>query len=516
MSAASLVSKSPIDLKILGEISSTDPALVPQIVLQAQHAFGSWSRLGFKERGNYLLKVREYILNHLDELAQLISQENGKPLVEAIASDLLPTCDLIQHFAKHTEKILKSEKINIGVTGLLGRRSTLHYQPLGVIGIISPWNFPLSIPMSGIIQSLIVGNCVVLKPADATPLIGSAIEKIFHAAELPVNVLTCLAGGADVGEALLHSRLDKVIFTGSVRVGKRVMELCAKNLIPCTLELGGKDPMIVCHDAPLENAAKAAVWGAFSNAGQCCASVERVYVDERIAEAFTAKVVEVTQQLKQGPAHGIHYDVGPLTTANQLKIVEEHVADAREKGAKILTGGERNPEYAGYFYKPTVLTQIDHSFRCVKEETFGPLLPIMTFKTEEEAIHLANDSIYALTASVWTKNLKRGEKLARQIRTGTAMVNECTYSYAICQTPWGGLRHSGFGRTHGKIGLHELVHVLHVHENRMPGFRDFWWYGYNENLYRTFKTLTRELTGNGWEKLKGLVRAVIATQSKKY
>ena len=274
--------------------------------------------------------------------------------------------------------------------------------------------------------------------------------------------------------------------------------------------------MIVCHDAPLENAARAAVWGAFSNAGQVCASVERLYVDERIAEKFIHKVVEKTRKLKQGIGINPNHDIGPLTTEAQLKLVEEHVEDARSRGAAILTGGERNREFPGYFYKPTVLTGVNHEFRCVREETFGPLLPIMTFKTEEEAVTLANDSVYGLTASVWTKDLQRGRAIAKKIRTGTVAVNECTYTYALCQTPWGGLKQSGFGRTHGQLGLLELVHIQHIHENLTSGIKDFWWFGYNLKLYATLKYLSRNLTGNAWQKFKGAIRSIFATRMEKY
>jgi acyl-CoA reductase-like NAD-dependent aldehyde dehydrogenase len=511
-----IISKNPATLEELGRVKIYDQEQVLKCAQEAHRAFLSWSALSYKARGAYLLRARQFILDHLDEIAKVISEDCGKPLVEALSSDLLPICDLIYYYAKNTERLLKPETVRIGVMNVLGRRSKVHYFPLGVIGIISPWNFPFSIPMSEVVMALMAGNCVLLKPADATPLVGVKIEEIFKGAGFPEGVFTHLPGGADTGEALLDAPVDKILFTGSVRVGKRVMAKCAERLIPCTLELGGKDPMIVCSDADLENAARAAVWGAFSNAGQICASVERVYVDERIVDAFIARVMEKTQKLKQGIGTDPETDIGPLTTENQLRIVEEQVEEARKRGAKILTGGARRSDLPGYFFQPTVLTGVDHTFRCVKEETFGPLLPIMTFKTDEEAIQLANDSVYGLTASVWTKNLKRGRKLAKKIRAGTVSVNECTYTYAICQTPWGGIKHSGFGRTHGKLGLMELVHVQHIHENLIPQLHDFWWYGYDQKLYNTFKYLCKNLTGNVWQKTKGVFRILEETVRRKY
>lgn len=511
-----IIEKNPATLAEIKQFKPSTPDDVSKAVQEAHEGFETWSSLSYSERGAYLLKAREYILDHLDEIAAVISESNGKPKVEALSSDIFPICDLIYYFAKNTESLLKPEKLSIGVMALLGRRSKIYYEPLGVVGIISPWNFPFSIPMSGIVMALMAGNCVVLKPADATANVGFKIEEIFRSIHLPKGVFTHLPGGAETGEALLNSELNKVVFTGSVRIGKRVMEVCAKRLIPCTLELGGKDPMIVCHDAHLENAAKAAAWGAFCNAGQVCASVERLYVDEKIADVFIKKVVEKTKKLKQGISDNYDIDIGPLTTEAQLKIVETQIEEAKNRGAKILTGGERNLQYPGYFFKPTVLTQVDHTFRCMSEETFGPTLPIMTFKTEEEAVRLANDSTYGLTASVWTKDLKRGEKLAKQIKSGTVMVNECTYSYAISQTPWGGLNQSGFGRTHGKVGLHELVHMKHIHVNLLPFIQDFWWFGYNQKLYKTLKYLSRNLTGNFWQKTKGILRTLLETLRKKY
>lgn len=511
-----IVTRNPATLQPLGKIEICNAEWVQKKFQDAKKAFHTWSQLSYQERAQYLLKAKEYILQHLDEIAQVISQDNGKARVEALSSDIFPVCELIEYFAKNTQKILKPEKVSIGLMSLLGRRSKIYYQPLGVIGIISPWNFPFSIPMSGIVMALMAGNCVLLKPADATAMVGIKIEEIFEAAALPKGVFSHLPGDASTGEALLDLPLDKVIFTGSVRVGKRIMQKCAEQLIPCTLELGGKDPMIVCKDANLENAAAAAVWGAFCNAGQVCASVERLYVDQEVATEFTRLVVEKTKKLKIGPSTQTHNDLGPLTTEAQLKIVEAQVEEARQRGARIVTGGKRLENQKGYFYLPTVITGIDHSFKCVKEETFGPVLPIMTFRHEEEAINLANDSEYGLTASLWTRNLKRGRKLAQEIRAGTVAINECTYTYALCQTPWGGVKQSGFGRTHGKYGLHDLVHVLHLHENRIPQLKDFWWFGYDGQLYETLKYLCKHYTGNFWQKCKAVIRILKETRREKY
>jgi len=374
---------------------------------------------------------------------------------------------------------------------------------LGVVGIISPWNFPFSIPAGEVAMALLCGNAVILKPSSVTPLIGKKIEEMLNAAQMPAGIFQLLSGGAENGEALVESRVDKILFTGSEAVGSRIMAKCAENLTPVVLELGGKDPMIVRADANLEQASSGAVWGAFVNSGQCCASVERVYVHESIFAKFVEMVVQKTKQLKQGPGIDPENDIGPMTNQNQLDLVKEHVEDAKQRGANILCGGEQNSDFPGYFYKPTVLTNVDHSFRCVREETFGPLMPIMSFADDSQAIKLANDTRYGLTASVWTKDLKRGQEIARNILAGTVTINDCVFTHALSQTPWGGRKASGFGRSHSRFGLQELVTIHHIHINRLS-IKNFWWYPYSQNVLNSFKDLAKYLTDNWLIKAKAI------------
>jgi succinate-semialdehyde dehydrogenase/glutarate-semialdehyde dehydrogenase len=366
-------------------------------------------------------------------------------------------------------------------------------------------------------MALMVGNTVVLKPSEYTLLVGLKIGEIFQAVGLPDGVLNVIPGDGSTGEALAEAPVNKIIFTGSVSTGRKVMMAAAKNLTPVVLELGGKDPMIVCRDADLEVAASAAVWGAFTNSGQLCASVERCYVDETIAQEFMAKVVEKTEQLRQGITERLDTDVGSMANENQLRIVEQQVVDAMARGATVLCGGQQNRELQGLYFKPTVLTNVDHSFSIMREETFGPVLPIMTFETEEEAVRLANDTVYGLTASVWTKDIERGKRLASQIEAGTVMVNECAYTHALPQTPWGGVKQSGVGRTHSKLGLKELVAVEHIHVNRLATVKDFWWYGYSEELYQVLVECCRKFTSPSWlDKLKAIPALIRARRLRKY
>jgi len=489
-----IISYDPATGDEIGRARLTSPEEVKQAVMKARRAQPAWVGLSFKERGRVILKARKLMLSERDEIAQLISRETGKPAAEALSMEIVPTLDAMHYFAHASEDLLRPQKIDIGQYGLMGRSSQLVFKPLGVIGIISPWNFPLATPADEVVMALMAGNAVVLKPSELTPLIALKIAEIFRRAGLPAGLFEVVTGDGSTGAALVDARVDKIIFTGSVATGKRVAEAAAKYLTPVVLELGGKDPMIVLEDANIENAARGAVWGAFANAGQACASVERCYVHESIAPRFIERVIAETSTLKQGFGTGEAVDVGAMSNERQLQIVEEHVSDAKQRGAKVLTGGHRAANLKGFFYQPTVLTDVDHSMVIMRDETFGPVLPVMTFKTDAEAIALANDSVYGLTASVWTKNLRRGRRIAQLIEAGTVMVNEVVYTHGIAQTPWGGVKESGYGRTHGRMGLLELVAAKHVHVNRISFLPDLWWFGYGPNAAKLFAGLATNFT----------------------
>ena len=493
-SAKEIISYDPATGDEIGRARLTSPEEVKQAVIKARRAQPAWASLSFKERGRVILKARELMLSERDEIAQLISRETGKPAAEALSMEIVPTLDAMHYFAHASEDLLRPQKIDIGQYGLMGRSSQLVFKPLGVIGIISPWNFPLATPADEVVMALMAGNAVVLKPSELTPLIALKIGEIFRRAGLPAELFEVVTGDGSTGAALVDARLDKIMFTGSVATGKRVAERAAKYLTPVVLELGGKDPMIVLEDANIENAARGAVWGAFANAGQACASVERCYVHESIAPRFIERVVAETRVLKQGLGTGEAVDVGAMSNERQLQIVEEHVSDAKQRGAKVLTGGQRAANLNGFFYQPTVLTDVDHNMVIMRDETFGPVLPVMTFKTDAEAIKLANDSVYGLTASVWTKNLRRGRRIAQLIEAGTVMVNEVVYTHGIAQTPWGGVKESGYGRTHGRMGLLELVSPQHIHVNRISFLPDLWWFGYGPRAAKLFAGLATNFT----------------------
>jgi acyl-CoA reductase-like NAD-dependent aldehyde dehydrogenase len=488
-----IVSYDPATGEEIGRVPLLLPSAVIQAVARAHAAQPAWANLSFKERGRVILKAREILLAQMDEVATLISRETGKPVAEALAMEVVPILDSMHYFARNAHNLLRPQKIDIGQYGLMGRSSRIVYEPIGVVGIISPWNFPLGTPAGEVVMALMAGNSVVLKPSEFTPFTALKIRDIFHQAGLPESLLQVVTGDGSTGAALIDAHVDKIMFTGSVATGKRVAEAAARYLTPVVLELGGKDPMVVLEDADIENAARGAVWGAFANAGQACASVERCYVHESIAPKFIASVVAQTQALKQGRGTEEATDIGSMTTKRQLEIVEEHVTDAVERGATVLTGGRRS-DLKGLFYQPTVIAGVNQSMTIMQEETFGPVLPVMTFKTDDEAVRLANDSSYGLTASVWTKNINRGRRIAEKIQAGTVMVNEVLYTHGIAQTPWGGIKDSGYGRTHGRTGLLELVTPRHIHVNRITFLPDIWWFRYTSQASKLFRGLATYFT----------------------
>ncbi len=495
----------------LGRVPVTHPDDVRRAVERGRSAFQSWKTTSFTERNRLVMKAREVILAEMDDIAHLISAESGKPFGEAISMEIAPVLDLMQWVARGAEKMLRPKRIGIGLYSLLGRSSKIVYHPLGVVGIIPAWNYPFSIPLGEAAMSLMAGNTVVVKPSELTPLVGLRIGKIFEKAGFPANTVQVVFGAAETGAALVDAPPDKVMFTGSVATGQKILAASAKHMTSVVLELGGKDPMIVFEDANLELAASAAVWGAFCNAGQSCSSVERLYVQESVADKLTKRIVEKTRKLKLGSGDREDVSIGPMSSERQIKIVEDHVNDFRESGATIEIGGRRCGDTlvptdatayeaffaaagdadksvrAPLFFEPTVITGATNEMRPMQEETFGPTLPICTFETEEEAIRLANDSEFGLTASVWTRDRAKGKRVAQQIEAGSVCINEVLYTHGIGQTPWGGFKNSGRGRTHGREGLMELVQPQHIHTNRLALLPDAWWFPYSPTAVETFR-----------------------------
>jgi succinate-semialdehyde dehydrogenase/glutarate-semialdehyde dehydrogenase len=495
----------PSDGRAFAAATLLDAAQAADAVAAAQAAFPAWSASSFAERGRLLLRLRDRILEEADDVARLIHREQGKPEAEAHAVEIFPALDALRHLARHAEEVLRDDATEGDSLLLAHKESRIVYAPLGPVLVITPWNYPFGIAMTGIAAALAAGNTVVLKPAPATTLVGLRIGALAREAGLPDGVLNVVAVDDAVAGALTEDpRVAKIVFTGSTATGRKVMAAAAKNLTPVLLELGGKDPAVVCRDADLDRAARGVVWGAFVNAGQTCASVERVYVETEVADAFVARVLEETARLRLG---GVDGELGPMTLERQRRIVEDHVADAVARGATVRAGGQ-TPAGAGWFYPPTVLTGVDHTMRVMREETFGPVLPIMAVPSLEEAIRLANDSEYGLTASAWTRDPDVARRLAAGLSAGVVTINDCVYSYGEPTAPWGGVRRSGIGRTHGALGLREMVAAKYVAAEFRSG-PNLWWYPYGAEFHRLMSAANRAQHASRFAaRLRGLLALV--------
>ena len=472
----------PATGEAFAQASLLDAAQAGAALGAAHAAFPGWSRTSFAERARLLDRWREAIVDEADEVARLVEREQGKPAAEALVAEVLPSLEALQHLARHGEDLLRDEPLPPGQLLLAHKRARLTHAPYGVILAIKPWNYPWGQSVPVLAAALFAGNSVVLKPAPATTLVGLRIGALARKAGFPDGVVSVLAVDDGVAAALVEDRrVGKIVFTGSVATGKKVMATAAKSLTPVVLELGGKDAAIVCRDADLELAARGVVWNAFMNAGQTCSSVERVYVERPVLEPFLAKVLHEARRVRLKDARG-EGELGPLTLERQRAVVEAHVADAVAKGARVLLGGER-PEGPGLFYPPTVVTDVDHRMAMMREESFGPLLPVMAVDSLDEAIRLANDSEYGLTASGWTRSEAVAERLQRELVAGVVSINDHSSSFGEPQAPWGGVRASGFGRIHGRDGLREMVQTKYVSfdRGRKPAL---WWYPYDAQYGR--------------------------------
>ncbi len=473
-----IISFDPATDEVLGEFACADGAAVAAAVESARHAQPAWGAGGVRKRMAVLRRFQQLLRTHRSEVARLITRESGKPYAEALLTEVLVALDAARFCCENAFAVLRPQPVAHGNLVLKAKSGYLHREPYGVIGIISPWNYPLATPATETLAALAAGNAVIVKPSEFTPLVALELQRLLHEAGVPQGIFQVLVGDGATGAQFVNSPIDKLIFTGSVATGRRVAEMAAKRFLPVVLELGGKDPMLVLEDADLESASSAAVWGAFVNAGQTCLSVERCYVHSSLYDKFLTACAEKTARLCVG--NGLHpqTDVGPMIHQRQLAIVHEHVEDAVARGARLIRGGAPLPEIGPNFYAPTVLADVDHTMRVMQEETFGPVLPIMPFDDDEEALRLANDSQYGLSASIWTRDRRRGEALAARVQAGTVMINDVVSCFAISEAPHGGMKDSGIGRTHGRLGLEEMVRIKYVDSDWLPGLRKVWWYRY--------------------------------------
>lgn len=490
----------PATSEVLGysDIHTADDIRV--MVEKARSAQAGWAALPLKEKVAHLKKIKTYMVDHMDSLAETVARDNGKTRTDALASEILPAVAALTYYCKKAKSFLKDQRVMPGSLLFINKISKITRVPYGVVGIISPWNYPFAIPFSEVVMALLAGNCVVLKAATETQMAGLALKHCVEAAELPEGVFSYAnIRGSQASVTLLENRVDKVFFTGSVSVGKQISELAAKTLTPVCLELGGNDAMLVCEDADLYRAATGAIWAGFQNAGQSCGGVERIYVHEKVYSAFLSILKEKTERLRVGYDTNYTTDIGCMTTLRQVATVKHHVDEALAKGARIYAQAKApSQNQSDFFVAPMVLTDVDHTMRVMKEETFGPVVGVMKVGTMDEAVELANDSDLGLTCSVWSKDRKKAEALARKIQVGVATVNDHLMSHGLAETPWGGPKETGGGRTHGKLGFDEMTYpkVL-VHDYYTPpARRNIWWHPFSPSTYKGVRGACHLFFGN--------------------
>jgi len=490
----------PATLEPVGRVHVHTRDEVADVVAGCRQAHLAWSALGFGQRARMLARYRDHLIDAKHEIADVLCAETGKPRAEVFAVELMYVCDAIGYWGKHAGRHLadRQERPHL----LRNKKAYSTYKPRGVIGMITPWNFPLVLSIGEAIPALMAGNGIVIKPASATPLVAVLCARIAEDSGLPPGLLSVVTGDAGTGWNLIDF-VDMVSFTGSVETGRKILVKCAEQLKPSTMELGGKDPMIVCRDADLERAANGCVWGALTNAGQVCISIERVYVHERVYDDFVTRVVRNVGRLRQGlPSEDV--DIGCMTSESQLREVESQVEDARSRGARVLAGGRRVGGREGYWYEPTVLVDVTPEMRVMTEETFGPVVAIQKVKNEAEAVRLANDSRYGLSASVWSSDLEGAVNLARRVEAGAVCVNDHMVHMMIPEVPMGGVKESGIGRRHGAEGIRKYCDQQTIVVDRFGLKSESLWYPSRRARERLFARALNVLFRSGWRgKLRG-------------
>ncbi|MDQ4040421.1 MAG: succinic semialdehyde dehydrogenase [Actinomycetota bacterium] len=491
----------PVENPATGEIITSVPDLKPkdvkEIVARARAAQPAWEALGFEGRARILRRAQKWVLDNTQRICDTIVAETGKTYEDALIAEVSYAANAFGFWAKTAPEYLADERVKSSNMFVKGAKLIVRYKPLGVVGVIGPWNYPLTNSFGDCIPALAAGNAAVLKPAEKTPLTSLLMAEMLDECGMPEGVFGVATGKGSVTGPALIDAVDFVMFTGSTETGKKVMAQAAETLTPVGLELGGKDPMIVLSDADLERAANTAVYYGFQNGGQTCISIERVYVEEPVYDEFVAKVQDKARALRQGvPAGPGSVDVGAVTFEPQMKTIQDHVDDALAKGARVVAGGHAKTDRGRYF-EPTVLVDVDHTMKCMTEETFGPTLPIMKVRDAEEAVRLANDSPFGLAGSVFTKDVEKGERIARQVESGAVCVNDAMTNYAALEIPMGGWKTSGMGSRHGAYGIRKYCAQQTLLVKRFALKKDVHMFPYRARNTKLIGGLLKLLYGRG-------------------
>lgn len=492
--------RSPATREVIGSFTAASTEEVNDALARARRAQPAWAALAPETRAGYLRRALANLVDRMNDIVEVICRESGKPATEALMIDVFAAADSLSYYAKNAEKFLSPERRQLHGVLRLTKKLEVHYQPLGVVGVISPWNGPLILSLNPAVQALIAGNTVVIKPSEVTPYSGKMAVDLFANSGLPDGVLQCVLGDGRTGADLVSGDVDKIHFTGSVATGKRIAASCAERLVPYTLELGGNDAMVVCSDANIEAAAAGAVAGSMFNSGQYCCGTERVYVAESIAEQFTAEVVKRVAALRQGISG--EFDMGPMCWQQQLDVVTSQVDAAIADGATAVVGGKPNTALPGVFFTPTVLTGVTADMDIMRNETFGPVLPLVTFSTEDEAIDMANDCAYGLSGSVWSADVERAKRLATRMHTGSVCINDMAMTYGAPEAPFGGRRDSGVGQANGLTGVRGFCFSQPIITDRLGGKQALQHYPYSPKGENTMRRIIRATWGRGMKKLK--------------
>jgi acyl-CoA reductase-like NAD-dependent aldehyde dehydrogenase len=482
--AAELHPVNPATLEPVGRVAVTTPAGLEEAVGEARVAQADWGRRTLGQRARLLSDATQALLDSADEIVAAIVAETGKPRVEALTAELLVAAETLSWLAGAVPHALRPERLRLTQRYLAHKRAWLLYEPLGVVGVVSPWNFPFGIAFSQAATALAAGNAAIVKPSELTPHSGAWVEEVFRRAGAPPGLVRTIQGsGATVGDALVgHRGVDLILFTGSTEVGRHVAVRAAERLVPAILELGGKDPMLVLDDADVDRAVAGALWGSFANCGQVCSGIERIYVMAPLYEAFSERLAARVASLRVGRGEDPASELGPLITERQLGRVEGLVADAVEHGAEVVTGGARaDIGLPGWFFRPTVLAGEPARARLAEEEIFGPVVTVCKIDNEADGVRRANASRFGLGASVWTRDQRRARRVAARLRAGSVWMNDCSYSYGTAEAPWGGRGESGHGRTHSRHGLYALSHLKFV-DSDSGRVTPPWWFPYDGHV----------------------------------